>query len=277
MSEPILTLLYVPADRPDRIAKALASGADGVVVDLEDAVAPSRKASARDGLRSVLEGLRPGVTVQVRVNAVGTPWHEQDLAAVAGLPVGVRIPKAESAEAIAAVAARVPGHELHPLIESALGVERAFEVASAPQVATLGLGETDLKADLGATDAGLGWVRGRIVNAARAAGLPAPLMSAFTHVTDLAGLADSCREGRALGFRGRSAIHPNQLTTIREAFLPTADEVARARLVLERLEGAIRSGRGALQLPDGTFIDLAMGEQARETLALATRREGSGH
>lgn len=264
----MLTLLYVPGDRPDRIAKALASEADGIVVDLEDAVAPSAKVAARDGLARALEGAGTH-PVQVRVNAAGTPWHEDDLRAVAGLRVGVRIPKAESAQAMAAIAARVPGQELHPLIESALGVERAFEIASAPQVATLGLGETDLKADLRATEAGLGWVRGRIVNAARAAGLPAPLMSAFTHVTDLAGLAASCREGRALGFRGRSAIHPKQLATIREAFRPSEDELVRARLVLSRIEGAVAAGVGALQLPDGTFLDLAMVEQARETIALA--------
>ena len=95
-------------------------------------------------------------------------------------------------------------------------------------------------------------------------------MSAFTHVTDLEGLAASCRDGRARGFLGRSAIHPRQIDTIRESFRPTAEEVARARTVLDRIEGSVAAGVGALQLADGTFLDLAMVESARRTIALAT-------
>ncbi|WP_077687101.1 HpcH/HpaI aldolase/citrate lyase family protein [Tessaracoccus aquimaris] len=210
--------------------------------------------------------------VQVRINAVGTPWHDADVEALAALPtwVGARIPKAERVEDVEALARRLPGRDLHLLIESPLGVERAFDLASCPQVASLGLGEADLKADLGVTADGLDWVRGRIVNAARAAGLSSPLMSAFTHVTDLEGLAASCRDGRARGFLGRSAIHPKQIATIRDSFRPTAEEVARARTVLDRIEGSVAAGVGALQLADGTFLDLAMVESARRTIALAT-------
>ena len=338
MSRPVVVLLYVPADRPDRIGKALTSGADGIIVDLEDAVAPSAKDAVRGVLATLpdlarsafpelvespfpepVEGAetddeerrvrqaqptvaaeqagpfpelvegsetdagaedqaRPATPtaappiVQIRINAVGTPWHDADVEALAALPtwVSARIPKAERVEDIEDLARRLPGRDLHLLIESALGVERAFDLASCPQVASLGLGEADLKADLGVTAEGLDWVRGRIVNAARAAGLPSPLMSAFTHVTDLEGLAASCRDGRARGFLGRSAIHPRQIDTIRESFRPTAEEVARARTVLDRIEGSVAAGVGALQLADGTFLDLAMVESARRTIALAT-------
>jgi citrate lyase subunit beta/citryl-CoA lyase len=271
MSRPALTLLYVPADRPDRVAKAFASAADVVLVDLEDAVVPARKDEARANVARLLADVtRP---VQVRVNHESTPWHVEDIAALAGLPlaVGARIPKIESPEQVRALAAALPGRALHPLIESALGVERALQIAMAsPQVASIALGEADLRSDLGVADeAGLVWARSRIVVAARAARLPPPAMSVYPNVQDLAGLAASCRTGRALGFRGRTAIHPTQLDTIRAVFLPTDAEIERAREVVARLDHAITEGVGAIALADGTFLDVAMLEQARTVLALA--------
>ncbi len=266
---PPLTFLYAPADRPDRVRKALESAADVVLVDLEDAVAPARKDEARENAVRLLASVsRP---VQVRVNHPSTPWHEADLAAVADLPVGVRLPKVEAPDEVRAVAAVLPGRDLHPLIESALGVERALDIATAsPGVASIGLGEADLRSDLGvADDAGLTWARSRVIVAARAARLAPPAMSAYVNVRDLDGLAASCRAGRALGFRGRTAIHPVQLATIRAAFLPTREQVSRAREVIARVAGATAAGVGAIALPDGTFLDVAMVEQARTVLSLA--------
>jgi len=285
MSGQPLTLLYVPADRPDRVAKALASPADVVLVDLEDAVAPSRKVEARENAVGLLgsipgggaeAGGRAGArAVQVRINHPATPWHAGDVAALAALPrrVGARIPKVESAEEVRALAAALPGRELHLLVESALGVERAFELATAStQVASIGLGEADLRSDLRLDgDEGLAWARSRVVVAARAARLAPPHMSAYTNVRDLDGLAASCRAGRALGFSGRTAIHPGQLDTIRTAFLPDADEVAAAREVLARVGDAATEGVGVVALPDGTFLDVAMVERARWVLGLADR------
>ncbi|MFC8598129.1 HpcH/HpaI aldolase/citrate lyase family protein [Isoptericola sp. NPDC057191] len=280
---PPLALLYVPADRPERVVKALASGADAVLVDLEDAVAPAAKPAAREnlaGLLSDLDGPAPqgpsgGPAVQVRVNHAGTPWHADDVDAVRALPVGVgvRVPKVESADEVRALAAALPGRALHLLLESALGVERAFDLATAsPQVASLALGEADLRSDLRVDDeAGLAWPRSRVVVAARAAGLPAPVMSAYTHVRDLDGLDASCRAGRALGFWGRTAIHPAQLATIRTAFAPAPDEVARAREVVRAVADATGAGTGTVVLPDGTFLDVAMVERARWTLAVHAR------
>lgn len=273
---PPLTLLYVPADRPDRVGKALGSAADVVLVDLEDAVAPVRKDEARGNAVGLVDEAAAARGVQVRVNHPATPWHADDVAALGGLPlaVGARVPKVESADEVRALAAALPGRALHLLVESALGLERAFELATAsPQVASLGLGEADLRSDLRVDgEAGLAWARSRVVVAARAAGLPSPAMSAYTHVRDLDGLAASCRAGRALGFCGRTAIHPGQLGTIRDAFLPTPDEVDRAREVVERVGDAAASGTGVVALADGTFLDVAMVERARTVLALAERR-----
>lgn len=267
----VLTALYVPGDRPQRVAKALASDAEIVIVDLEDAVAPSQKALARE----VLATLPTDRAVQVRINAAASPWHEDDVRAVADLPdaVGVRLPKLESADQVRRIAERLPGRPIHALIESALGVERAFEIASA-SVATIALGEADLRSQLGlprgaAGEPGLAWIRSRIVNAAAAAGLPAPQLSVYPDVRDLDGLAASCAAGRALGFLGRTAIHPVQLPVIRAAFTPSPDEVERAREIVERMGSAAADGSGTVVLDDGTFLDVAMLAQARRTLEIA--------
>ncbi|WP_245606043.1 HpcH/HpaI aldolase/citrate lyase family protein [Promicromonospora kroppenstedtii] len=263
----------MPADRPDRVAKALASSADAVLVDLEDAVAPSRKEEARENARLSL-ALVGGRSVQVRINHRSTPWHAEDVALLGSLPssVGARVPKVESVREVQELAEALPGRALHLLVESALGVERAFELATAsPQVASIGLGEADLRSDLRVDDEdGLLWARSRIVVAARAAGLVAPVMSAYTNVRDLEGLAASCRVGRRLGFSGRTAIHPAQLEVIRAAFLPSAEEVAAAREVLSRVAGAADAGVGAVALADGTFLDVAMVERARWVVELGS-------
>lgn len=269
---PDLTLLYAPADRPHLVAKAFATAADAVIIDLEDAVAPSSKESARGGLATLLDGYRDR-RVQVRVNALGTPWAALDLEAVASLPpnVEVRIPKVTDPSDVLHVAAAVGGRALHLLVESAAGVEAAYDVARAhPQVASLGLGEADLRSDLGVDDdAGLAFARSRVVNAARAAGLPAPSMSVYPNVMDEDGLSRSCAVGRQLGFLGRAAIHPRQLAAIVKAFAPSAPEVERARRVVDAVRNALVAGSGTLVLPDGTFLDVAMVERARRTIALA--------
>lgn len=268
---PVLTLLYVPGDRPDRVAKALGSTADVVIIDLEDAVAPAAKAAARAATVEALAD-RTDRLVQVRVNAVGSPWCEDDLAAIAATGVAIRVPKVTEPAAVRDLAGL--GVPLHLLLESALGVERAYELATAsPAVATIGLGESDLRSELGVVDeTGLGWIRSRLVVAARAAGLPAPAMSVYPNIRDLDGLAASCAVGRSLGMLGRAAIHPAQLPVIEEAFTPSAAQVERAREVLERVGSAAADGAGTVVLTDGTFLDVAMVAAARRTLAIADRR-----
>ncbi|HEY2674333.1 MAG TPA: CoA ester lyase [Rugosimonospora sp.] len=270
----MLTSLFVPGDRPDRFAKAVDSGADAVVIDLEDAVPAGHKDAAR--VAAVEFCARPArVPVHVRINAPGTAEADADLAALAGLPglAGLRLPKVESPADVQAVAAKAHGADLYCLIESAVGVERAYAIATAhPAVTAIGLGEADLRADLNVTDdAGLAYARGRVVVAARAAGLPPPPMSVYPDVADLDGLAESCRAGRTLGFLGRSAIHPRQLPVIVTAFRPTPHEVALARTLLQALDEAAEEGRGVAVLPDGRFADRAMAPAARRTLDLAAR------
>lgn len=269
----VLTLLYVPADREDRVCKAFASAADVVIVDLEDAVAPVAKPAARENAARLV-GEQPDRAVQVRVNALGSPWGQDDLTMVRDLPdhVGVRVPKLTSPADVAEVVALAGRCPVHGLLESALGVEAAFEIGCAAQLASLALGEADLRADLGVTDdSGLRWCRQRLVVAARAAGLPAPAMSAYPNVTDLAGLAASCREGRRQGFVGRAAIHPRQLPVIDAAFRPEPGEVERAQSVVAAVDRAGQLGDGTAVLADGTFLDAAMVKQATRVLDLAKR------
>ncbi|MET9960586.1 CoA ester lyase [Streptomyces sp. NPDC006326] len=266
----ILTWLYVPGDRPQVVAKALRSGADAVIVDLEDAVSASRKEYARAATAELLTE-RPQVPVHVRVNALDSPWAGADLTAVTGLPglAGLRLPKVSAPEQIATVADRTGGVALWALLESALGVERAYEIARAhPALRGLSLGESDLRADLGVSaEAGLDWPRSRVVVAARAAGLAPPAQSVFPDIRDLEALAVSCARGRALGFLGRAAIHPRQLPVIERAYLPGPEEVSAAQEIVT----AARRTPGAVALPDGRFIDAAVLAGAERIVALARR------
>ncbi|MER5728047.1 CoA ester lyase [Streptomyces sp. NPDC002138] len=266
----ILTWLYVPGDRPEVVAKALRSGADAVIVDLEDAVPVSRKEYARAATAELLRD-RPQAPVFVRVNALDTPWAGADLTALSGLCglSGLRLPKISAPEQIGAVADRTGGVALYALLESALGVERAYEIARAhPALRGLSLGESDLRADLGVSaDAGLDWPRSRVVVAARAAGLAPPPQSVFPDIRDLEALAESCVRGRALGFLGRAAIHPRQLPVIERAYLPCAAEVEAA----EQIVVAARRAPGAQALPDGRFVDPAVLAGAEQIMALSRR------
>jgi citrate lyase subunit beta / citryl-CoA lyase len=229
-----------------------------VIVDLEDGVAPAARADARAGLASLL-GKRREKPVFVRVNA----GDRADLEAVEGLAAdGVVVPKVARPEDVPVT--RLP---VHCLIESAAGVEAAFAIASAPDVAGISLGESDLRSQTGALEAGLDWARARIVNAAVAAGLPRPPQSVYPKLGDLEGLAHSCRRGRELGHLGRTAIHPEQLDVIERVYLPTETEVEQARRTIERLA----DDQGASALPGGEMVDAAMLGAARQIVALAER------
>ncbi|MFF5186339.1 HpcH/HpaI aldolase/citrate lyase family protein [Streptomyces sp. NPDC000345] len=271
-----LTWLYAPGDRPHTVSKALASGADVVVIDLEDAVAPDRKAYARKATAERLSEPQP-VPVHVRVNALDGPLASADLQAVASLPGvrGLRLPKVTSPRQIVRIAeATVPADggapPLYALLESALGIEHAFAIAAAhPALRGIALGEADLRADLGIRDdTGLDWSRSRVIVAARAAGLAPPSQSVHPDTRDLNGLAASCAHGRALGFLGRAAIHPRQLPIIERAYLPTEQELDEAETIVK----AAVTEQGAQALPDGRFIDAAVVAAARRTLSLAARR-----
>ncbi|MFF7275901.1 aldolase/citrate lyase family protein [Streptomyces griseorubiginosus] len=270
-----LTWLYVPGDRPHVVDKALGCGADVVVIDLEDAVAPDRKTYAREATAERLTDPQP-MPVHVRVNAVDTPLAAADLAALAPLAglSALRLPKVTSPAQLTRVAettapAGKGAPPLYALLESALGVERAYDIALAhPALRGIALGEADLRADLGVRhDAGLDWSRSRVIVAARAAALPPPPQSVHPDTRDLEGLRASCAHGRTLGFLGRAAIHPRQLPVIERAYLPTEEEIELAQSIL----AAAQTDPGAQTLPNGTFIDTAVTAQAHRTLSLTHR------
>ncbi|MFJ9024695.1 HpcH/HpaI aldolase/citrate lyase family protein [Streptomyces sp. NPDC102259] len=275
MKKTPLTWLYVPGDRPETVTKALACGADVVIVDLEDAVAPDRKEYARTATAERLREPQP-VPVHVRVNALDSPFAAADLRTMAALPgvAALRLPKVTSPHQITRVAETVPPADhgatpLHALLETALGVEHAYAIACAhPSLRGIALGEADLRADLGIRDdAGLDWSRARVVVAARAAGLAPPPQSVHPDIRDLEGLATSCAHGRRLGFLGRAAIHPRQLPIIERAYLPTQHELEEAETIVK----AAAAEQGAQALPDGRFIDAAVVAMAQRTLSLAAR------
>ena len=205
LSVPPLTWLYVPADRPDRVEKAIASRAHAVIVDLEDGVAPPAKDEARANLAELL-GAPRGKPVYVRVNAGRrTPTSRRSRRCRLA---GDRRPEGRAPGRDVPDARPPPGQLPDRVGRRARGGVR---IASAPGVAGISLGEADLRSQTGALEAGLDWARGRIVNAAVAAGLPRPPQSVYPHVRDLEGLARSCARGRELGHLGRAAIHPAQL------------------------------------------------------------------
>jgi citrate lyase subunit beta/citryl-CoA lyase len=272
---PPLTWLYAPASRPELVEKALASRAHAVIVDLEDAVAPDAKARARDALPELL-GRPLDKPVSVRVNHLSTSFGHADLEVVSALTEvsGLHLPKVDGAGDVLAVLDALTGRplRLHCLIESAAGVEAAYEIATShANVAGISLGEADLAGELGASGAGLDWVRSRTINAAVAAGLPRPPQSVYPHVRDEEGLARSCERGRALGHLGRAAIHPAQLPVIEAAYLPTEREAEEARALLDRFAKEHEAEVGAFVVEDGAFVDAALVRQARIVVALASR------
>ncbi|MDN5918439.1 MAG: CoA ester lyase [Pseudonocardia sp.] len=262
--------LYVPAHRPELVAKALSGTADAVVLDLEDAVPAGAKDAARDAAVQACAGPRDR-PLWVRVNAPGTPWSAADIAALAGSGAdGIRLPKAADPDAVAALAERL-ALPLHLLVESARGLEEAFDLARAhPLVASVSLGEADLAADLRIGDpAHLGWARARVVVANRAAGLPSPVAGVWTDLADADGLAADSATARDAGFFGRSVIHPAQVGPVNHAFTPGPAEVARAHALLDSLRAAETAGSSAYLDERGRFVDPAVVAGARWVADLA--------
>jgi citrate lyase subunit beta/citryl-CoA lyase len=265
---PMRSALFVPADRPERIGKALASGADAVIVDLEDAVAPSAKEGARAALARWLATPEGSGPVLVRVNAPGTPWFADDLASCRAPRVqGVVVPKAESAGQLAEVAATVPGRALFPLVETAAGIDAVEALARAPGVQRLLFGSIDLQADLGILGEGeeLLYFRARLVLAARLASLAPPLDGVTTAIDDAALLRADAQRARRLGFGGKLCIHPRQVAGVNEAFTPSPQELDWARRVL----AAAEASGGAAVAVDGKMVDAPVLLRARALLAQA--------
>lgn len=269
---PVITGLYVPGDRPERFDKAVGTGAHLVIIDLEDAVAPDRKDLARDAVCEWL-AQRPlpldsvssaaSTIIQVRIRA----GDERDLRALAALDAtfDIRVPKVESPADIDAVVEAVPGHPITALVETARGVENAGSVAAHSAVTRMALGESDLASDVGSSAASvMDYARTRVLFASRAAGLVAPMLSAYPNIRDVDGLRADTVRGRELGWVGRNAIHPTQLAVIADVFRPPAARVSWALEVLS----AVGAG-GVTTLSNGDMVDDAMVGRARTILSLA--------
>jgi len=252
--------LFVPGNRPERFDKALASGADAVIVDLEDAVPPDQKDAARRSVSGWLTAAKP---VVVRINAADTPWHRDDLA-VCNQPgvSAVMVAKAERAEALAALQLGVP---LLPLIESAAGIDQARAIAAVPGVQRLAFGAIDFQLDLNmrATFDELLFFRSQIVLASRLANVAAPIDSPSVSIDDVAGVELDAQRARRLGFGAKLCIHPRQVEAVNRSFSPTEAEVAWAHRVLAIAAG---SGGAAVAL-DGRMIDKPVILRAQAILA----------
>lgn len=285
------TLLFVPGNRPERVAKAFASGADGVAVDLEDAVAASVKVEARDLAVAALRARGEAQCVSaVRINALDTGLAQDDLEALqpvlAHLDLIV-LPKTTSAADVHDVSERLERLEravgltggavsLLPTIESAAGVLAAEPIAAAhPRVRTLVFGVADLSHELGIAPTAEGLellsARSHVVLAAAAAGRPGPLDGPYLALDDTDGLSRSAAHARNLGFGGKAVIHPRQLEPVRTAFAPTAADLEWARAVDRAFERAEADGVSSIRLPDGSFVDYPIAQRAREMLAEADK------
>jgi citrate lyase subunit beta/citryl-CoA lyase len=269
------SFLYVPGDRVDRVAKALDAGADAILIDLEDSVALSAKAAARDGavetLRRRTVDSPPQVWIRINSGEMGLV-DAATLAAAAARLGGLVLAKCDDLDWLDEIASMIPSSVLlAPLIESALGLRRLDALCAHPRVAQCHLGEIDLLADVGAhSDAGpqlLGHARAELLYASAAAGILPPIGGVYTDFRELAGFtADSVRMAQ-LGFAGRPAIHPSQVSVINEAFRPSADELATAAALVASYEEALARGQGAVTDEQGRMVDEAVVRRARQILA----------
>lgn len=268
---PCRSMLYMPGNNPGMLQHAATFGADSVLLDLEDAVTEQEKDAARRLVSLFLKNIGFGsVIATVRVNGADTPFFRSDIEEIVpALPHALRIPKCHSVDDIKyadSVMSEVeqkngiePGKiKIHAMLETAHGIEHAYQIATAsPRVAALTLGGQDLTADLGVQKTRDGvemfYARGRIVMAAKAAGLGA-FDTVWTDLNDLQGLADEARLAVQMGFTGKAAIHPSQIKTIHEAFKPDPIELKRAYRIVEAAEEADQAGKGVISV-DGRMVD----------------------
>jgi citrate lyase subunit beta/citryl-CoA lyase len=283
--KPVRSMLFTPGDRLDMLAKAVNSGTDAVIVDLEDSVSIDSKPEARDNLQQLPESPVP---YYVRTNAIETGLLWDDVVAAGRAPsVGVIIPKAEDPRVISQVDGALTALEMTtgrevgsitviPLVESALGVRLTYEMATASdrvECVMFGGGEQgDLVADLGVEwtpeGTGLMQARSQVLLGARAAGVPYPMEAVFMDFRNQEGLRVECELARTLGYVGKVAIHPAQVEVINDVFTPSPEAVEYQRKVLAAFEEAEAEGKASIAV-DGKMVDYAVARVARTIIARA--------
>ena len=289
---PMRTLLFVPAHRESMVQKAHQIPADVICLDLEDAVPPGEKQTARDSVRAAIESLKAaGKRVHVRVNHLDTGLTKADLSAAIGPGLdGLLFPKARGAAHIRELDVLIREQEMHngvrpgtviliPMIESARALLRAEEIAQAStRIAALALGGEDYAADLGVprTPAAneLEYARRVVIHVAVACGLQ-PLDGIYTTLHDEAGLLADARYSRSIGMKGKYVIHPEQVEPINDVFSPTAKEIEAARRIVTAYDEAMGRGIGVIDV-DGEMVDVPVANRARDLLAYA-EAIGRGH
>ncbi|QEI06410.1 CoA ester lyase [Pigmentiphaga aceris] len=256
------SLLFVPGDRPERYAKALASGAHDVVLDLEDAVAPAAKDAAREAVGA---WLREGNQALVRVNAIDTPWFDDDMAMLRSVPgAGVMLPKADTASTAHTLRV-LPGRRVIALVETVAGYLDLKALVALDGLARIAFGSVDFSTESGIADEGdaMTAIRTNIVLASCHAGLEAPVDGVSLEFRDEAIMRADALRSRQLGFGGKLCIHPNQVAAVNGAYQPTAVERDWAQRVL----AAFQESRGAATAVDGKMIDKPVVERARRIAA----------
>jgi citrate lyase subunit beta / citryl-CoA lyase len=281
---PRRSVLYMPGANERALEKAAGLPADALILDLEDAVAPDAKAEARDRVcEAATSGRYGNRELTVRVNGIGTAWHDDDLRAVAAVgPAAVVVPKVDSADAVHAIekaleAGGAPDHTaIWAMIETPVAMLHAEQVcAASDRLTVLVMGTNDLAKELQAehvprrgpllTGLGLSLL------AARATG-KVILDGVYNDIKDAEGFEAECVQGRQMGFDGKTLIHPSQLEPCNRVFAPTAEEVERAGRIIAAFEQAEAEGRGVVTV-DGRMVENLHVEQARRTLALQTAIE----
>ena len=260
--------LFVPGDRPDRFDKALAAGADAVIVDLEDAVAPGKKIEARAAIGKWLSAQNQ---VLLRINADTTEWYREDLqlARVPGI-AGILLPKAQSIDGALQAVCTEAGKFLLPQIETAQGFENAYALASTPGVQRLLFGTLDFQMDLSIDGEGdeLAYFRSEMVLVSRLAGIQPPVDGPSTALDDAAQLTADTHRARRMGFGGKLCIHPKQVAHVNAAFAPSDEELSWAKRVL----AAAAASDGAAVALDGRMVDRPVILKAEQIVREAARR-----
>lgn len=267
------SLLFTPANRPDRFARALESGADAICLDLEDAVAPGDKAGARaSALEFLAQRPKGGVRVGLRLNGRTTPWFADDLRAAAPAEADFfMIPKASSAHEFGMLQRALgDARPFWPLVETPEGLMRCWDIAEAPGVGGVLFGAFDYSAEVGCD---MSWepllfARSQIAAACARAGVQA-LDAPPGLVGEPEVLSAETDRARRLGFTGRACIHPDQVGPVNAVYTPSAEEVARAQAVVEAFEAAA----GGPALVDGKLIELPVARAARRILERAKGRD----
>lgn len=264
--------LFVPGNETEKLPKALNSNADVVIIDWEDAVAPNRKAAARQATHEILAATEPRPRVVLRVNSFPTAAYAEDIQALDDLPIAaVMIAKVSEPGEVLEIAEM--GYPVIPLIESALAIENAYQIAKAhPMVERLVLGTMDLMADLGAQwepdGPSLHYLRSRLLVAGQAAGLAGSIDGVYPLLNDMSGLHQEATTARKMGFAGKLVIHPRQIDIVHQVFSPTPEEVEEALLTINTFDEAVAAGRSAIRIGE-RMIDPPMVIWAQNVLRMA--------